>query len=107
DHEPDLAVVRGTLQDYLKREPDPTDEIVLAVEAANTSVLGDTTVKARLYAQNEVPEYWVVVIPRRELIIYRQPSSSKYLDVQTFIDTDTVSPLAAPDSTVKVADLLP
>src|SRR5438309_9266631 len=70
DPEPDVAVVRGTLQDYLTREPDPTDEIILAVEAANTTVLGDTTVKMRLYAYSGVPEYWEVVFPRSQLIVH-------------------------------------
>ncbi len=107
DPEPDVAVVRGTLRDYLDRDPDPALDVLLAVEAANTTLQGDTTTKARLYARHGVPEYWVVAIPRRQLIVYRQPTADGYADVRTYSDSDAVAPLAAPHSPVQVADLLP
>lgn len=107
DPEPDVAVLRGTVRDYLEREPDPATEVLLAVEAANTTLQGDTTTKARIYARHGLPEYWVVAIPRRELIVYRQPTAEGYADVQTYSLSDSVAPLAAPDSLVRVTDLLP
>jgi Uma2 family endonuclease len=67
DPEPDVAVLKGTVADYLEREPDPAAEVLLAVEAANTTLQGDTTTKARLYARHGLPEYWVVAIPSRTL----------------------------------------
>ena len=57
--------------------------------------------------------YWVsetdgtVAIPRRELIVFRGPSPDGYTDVQTYGESGSVAPLAAPDSDVRVADLLP
>jgi Uma2 family endonuclease len=107
DPEPDVAVLQGTLHDYIEREPDPATEVLLAVEAANTTLQGDTTTKARLYARHGLPEYWVVSIRNRELIVHRQPSAGGYLSVQTYGETEAVAPLAAPDSLVRVADLLP
>ena len=103
DPEPDVTVLRGTLRDYLDREPDPSTDVVLAVEAAQTSLRGDTTTKAQLYALHGVPEYWVVAIARRELIVYRQPTADGYAAVQTFSETESVAPLAAPESPFKVA----
>jgi Uma2 family endonuclease len=107
DPEPDLAVVAGTLRDYLEREPNPATEVLLVVEASNTTLRGDTTIKVRLYARYGVSEYWVVSIPNRELIVYRLPDANGYADVQTFGESDSVSPLAAPQDSVRVADLLP
>jgi len=107
DPEPGVAVLQGTVLDYLEREPDPTTEIRLAVEAANTSLNGDTTTKARLYARSGIPEYWVVAIPRRELIVHRRPTADGYADVQTYTERDSVTPMAAPTSPVRVGDLLP
>lgn len=107
DPEPDVAVVSGTLHDYLEREPDPATEVILAVEASNTTLQGDTTTKVRLYGSYGVPEYWVVSIRKRELIVYRQPNAEGYADVQTYSEDAFVTPLAAPNSPVRVADLLP
>src|SRR5258708_28575710 len=105
DPEPDVAVTRGSLHDYIDREPDPATEVLLVVEASDTTLMGDTTTKVRLYAQNGIPEYWVVSVSRRELIVYRQPSGEEYLDVRTYSETESVCPLAAANSAVRVSDL--
>ena len=107
DPEPDLAVVRGVIRDYKERRPDPAIDILLLVEAANTSVKSDTTVKATLYARHGLPEYWVVAIPTRELIVYRQPTANGYAEVQTYPENALVAPLARPSTPVRVTDLLP
>jgi Uma2 family endonuclease len=107
DPEPGAAVLRGSLSNFLDREPIPATEVLLVVEASNTTLHGDTTTKVRLYARNGVPEYWVVAIPTRELIVYRQPRGDEYLDVRTYSDAESVSPLADSSSGVRVSDLLP
>jgi Uma2 family endonuclease len=106
DPEPDVAVLRGSVRDYLEREPDPATEVLLAVETAITTLQGDTTTKAHLYARHGVVEYWVIAIPSRELIVHRQPTADGYIHVQTYSDNDSIVPLAAPNSPVHVADLL-
>jgi Uma2 family endonuclease len=107
DPEPDCAALSGTLRDYLEREPDPATDLLLVVEASNTTLKGDTTIKALLYARHGVPEYWVVAVPNRELIVHRQPTAEGYAEIQTYTAADSVAPLAAPASPVRVADLLP
>ena len=107
DPEPDVAVLRGVVEDYREREPDPATEVMLVVEASNTTLRGDTTTKVRLYARYGLPEYWVVSIPNRELLVYRQPTAEGYADVQTLNESSLVAPIAAPQTTVRVADLLP
>lgn len=107
DPEPDIAVLRGSVRDYLDREPDPATEILLVVEAAHSSLPGDKTTKARIYARHGVPEYWVLAVTQRELILHRDPDRDGYLTVQTFGEDDMISPLASPSSTICVADMLP
>lgn len=107
DPEPDIAVVRGTLRDYLNRRPDPATDILLLVEAANSTLRGDTTVKANLYARHGMPEYWVLAIPTRQLIVHRGPTPDGYTDVRPLHASAIVSPLAAPGASILVADLLP
>ena len=69
----------------------------------------DTTVKALVYAQHGLPEYWVVAIPTRQLIVHRQPTMDGYADVQTYNEDAVVCISACPSRTlsVRVADLLP
>ncbi len=107
DPEPDIAVVRGTLRNYLNRRPDPATDILLLVEAANSTLRGDVTVKANLYSRHGLAEYWVVAIPTRQLIVHRAPTPEGYIDVYTLDATDSISPLAAPNASILVADLLP
>ena len=107
DPEPDVAVVRGTLKDYLDREPNPAEEILLAIEVANTSLRGDLTTKARIYARNRVREYWVVSIPDAEIVVCTQPQGDAFTDVRRYGKTESISPLAAAGRTVKVSDVLP
>jgi Uma2 family endonuclease len=107
DPEPDVAVLRGSVDDYLEREPDPANEVLLLVEVSNSSLKGDTTVKAQIYARHGLPEYWVVAIPNRELIVYRQPTADGYASVQAYRENESVTPLAAPTASVSLADMLP
>jgi Uma2 family endonuclease len=90
DPEPDVAVLRGTTAAYLETQPNPSVDVLLAVQVAESTVEGDTTVKARLYAGAGVPEYWVVSIPDRTVIVFRQPSLEGYAPPITLTENDTV-----------------
>lgn len=109
--EPDVAVVRGELRDYVRAHPaDP----VLVVEVALTSVNFDREHKASLYARAGRPEYWIVNLVDRVLEVRREPAPSPsapygwdYSTVEVLRPGDSVCPLAAPTAQIAVADLLP
>lgn len=109
--EPDVAVVRGSLRDYLTAHPaDP----VLVVEVALTSLAFDRERKASLYARAGRPEYWIVNLVDRVLEVRREPARSAsapygwhYRGVEVSGTGDAVFPLAAPSARIAVADLLP
>ena len=110
DPEPDLAVVPGKPQDYTSH---PTSS-ALVVEVSDSSLRYDTTVKLSLYAAGGIAEYWVVDVNARQLLVFRDPkpdpaaSHGHAYDTQrTLGPADSVSPIAAPNAVVKVADLLP
>ena len=79
----------------------------MVVEVSVSTLTGDKKTKNRIYARNGIPEYWVVNVEGRELIVHRQPGADGYASVVTLQETDTVSPLAAPTSVIAVRDLLP
>ena len=107
DPEPDVAVLRGTTEDYLDHEPNPATDVLLAVEASLTTLPGDQTTKAQLYARHSIREYWIVAIARRELIVHRQPTANGYADVRTYGENEAVAPLSAPGRLVQVSALMP
>jgi hypothetical protein len=108
DPEPDVAVVVGKPGDYTSH---PTTA-ALVIEVADSSLNYDITVKAELYATANIADYWVLDVDGRRLLVFRDPApvpggTAAYRTQLTLGDADSVSPLAAPTATVRVADLLP
>lgn len=109
--EPDVAVVRGGLRDYVAAHPaDP----VLVLEVSLTSLAFDREHKSSLYARAGRPEYWIVNLIDRVLEVRRDPAPSPsapygwdYRVLVVLGTRDSAGPLAAPDALVAVADLLP
>jgi Uma2 family endonuclease len=88
--EPDVAVLRDILPEYRDRHP-RGDELTLLVEIADSSSRFDLTIKAALNARAEVPEYWVLDLTRRILIIHRRPENGGYRDTEQLADQETVT----------------
>lgn len=110
--DPDFAVLRGPPQAENGLD-DPAD-VLLVVEVADSTLLFDTTVKASLYASGQVPEYWVVSIPDRQIIVHRQPTEAptakfgwKYGQVFTIKPGTPIAPLSASDQSIDPATILP
>lgn len=106
DPEPDLALLAQEMDQYLDEEPTPAD-MLLVVEASDSTLAADLTGKARQYGSAGIPEYWVVDIPNRLLHVFREPGADGYATETILTPHDEVRPLAAPDAPVRVADLLP
>jgi Uma2 family endonuclease len=109
--EPDVAVVPGRARDYLAEHP---ARPALLVEVAESSLAFDRGHKGSLYARAGIADYWIVNLVDAVLEVYRAPALDRpaefgwrYLDVQALRPGATVAPLARPDVTVAVANLLP
>jgi len=103
--EPDLAVLREFKPEYQRRHP-RGDELLLVVEVADTSAAFDLSGKAILYARAGVPEYWVVDLVRRMLVVHRQPDGAQYRRIQMHSEDELASMEGRSDS-VLVKDILP
>jgi Uma2 family endonuclease len=107
---PDLAVVAGSPGYY----GDHPVSAALVVEVADTTLQSDLTDKAERYATAGIADYWVLDLNAGALHVFRDPQplpaslgATAYRTHDTLGPGDTVSPLAAPNGTVRVADLLP
>jgi Uma2 family endonuclease len=104
--EPDLAVLAELKDDYRRRHP-RGDELLLIVEVSEAPAQYDATTKRDLYARAEVPEYWVLDVAGRQLIVHRGPVDGQFVDIQTFAEHDAVAPEFSAANTATVASLLP
>ena len=83
------------------------EDLVLVVEIANTSLREDRYVKAPLYAEARIPEYWIVNPAARQIEVYRDPADGVYTTVLVANEGDTLAPLVAPERTVVAGELFP
>jgi Uma2 family endonuclease len=74
--EPDLAVVRGREEDFFAAHPATAE---LAIEIAVTSLEVDR-IKAEVYAEAGIKEYWIVCPQEKRVEVYRQPKAEGYAD---------------------------
>jgi Uma2 family endonuclease len=102
--EPDLAWLRR--KRYRTERPTPGD-VLLVVEVADSSLPKDRGVKARLYAEAGIADYWIVNIPERTIEVYRDPHAGSYRSRVVLRPGDEARPLAFPDVALAVARLFP
>jgi Uma2 family endonuclease len=105
---PDLVVVAGTPRQVAQH---PTTAL-LVIEVSDSTLAFDRGEQADLYASNAIADYWIINVQDRCLEVFRKPvvdaaGIGHYSERLVFAPTQTVSPLAAPQQLIAVADLLP
>lgn len=99
--EPDMAIVPRN-----QKWEQHASGALLVVEVSVSSRLVDLGRKAEIYAAGRIPEYWVLDVEGRELVVHRAPDERTYRDVRRAVEGQQVT-AAAVDLTVAVGDLLP
>ena len=109
--EPDACVVRGSPRDYTGAHP---TRPALVVEVAQSRLRLARGRKASAYARAGIADYWILNLERRVLEVHREAAAPdptrprrSYSAIETLGIDSTVTPLAAPAATIRVADLLP
>ncbi|HYE92690.1 MAG TPA: Uma2 family endonuclease [Terriglobales bacterium] len=109
--EPDVCVVPGAPRDYVDAHP---TRAALVVEVAQSGLRLARGRKAVAYARAGIADYWIVNLVDRVVEVHREPARPGpararwgYAQVDTLGADEAIAPLAAPDSPIRVADLLP
>jgi Uma2 family endonuclease len=103
--EPDVSVLAEFKPEHERRHP-PSDELLLAVEISDSMAWFDLGRKAEIYAASRVPEYWVLDLNRRVLVMHRQSDGKQYTLIQVPSEHQTTS-MDGRAETVLVRELLP
>ncbi|MEM6397701.1 MAG: Uma2 family endonuclease [Bacteroidota bacterium] len=102
--EPDITVIAK--KDYSNQRP-RTEDLHLIVEVSNSSLNRDRTIKAELYAEAGLAEYWIVNLINRQIEVHLHPDSAQRIfgSVNIYKEGNTFeSPFAGE---VVVKELLP
>jgi len=107
--EPDVCVVFGSPRDYVMAHP---SQPALIVEVAQSGLHLGRGRKAAAYARAGITDYWILNLIDRMLEIHREPRNLArrrwgYSSIEVLQANAMVSPLAALDASIRVADLLP
>jgi len=103
--QPDLVLLRPQADYYASRLPGPAD-ILLVVEIAESSIDYDREVKARLYAESGVREYWLVDLNDNVVFAHSTAESGTYRSPQRYRRGQSLRPEALPDCAIAVDALL-
>jgi len=99
--EPDLCIVPR--RDYDRAHP---DEAYLVVEVAGSSLHKDRGVKAALYAESRVPEYWIVNVVDKVIEVHTDPHGASYGSVRILGNGEAIRLSSFPDVVIAVDDVL-
>ena len=103
--QPDVVLLRPTPDFYAGSHPEPVDTLLL-IEVADTSLLYDRGVKLPRYATARVIEVWIVDLAEDAVEVCRTPGPDGYRDVVRVPRGGSLSPVAFPDLTLGVDEIL-
>jgi len=99
--EPDVAVVPRN--NY--RQAHPSDALLI-IEVADSSLTKDRGIKAKLYAECGVPEYWVVNVRDDLVEVHTEIVGGAYTRVEPHRPGSRIRLTAFPDVEIDVRDIL-
>ena len=102
--EADLAIVKRLGREYREHHPYP-ENIFWLIEYANSSLEKDLDIKSKIYAGAGIVEYWVVNLQKLHLVVFRELLDKDYATKFT-LSTGTIQPLAFPDISVVIENIL-
>ena len=104
--EPDCAVLARPAQEFAEHHPIPED-LRIVLEVSDTSLASDISMKGNVYGRAGIPEYWIVDITGRRLLVFRNPGPTGYSSIVAYAESESAAPLASPGTPITVSVLLP
>jgi Uma2 family endonuclease len=102
--EPDVLVCSNP-DEWAYRSP--RTKPLLVIEVADSSLDYDLGEKAALYAEAGVPEYWVVNLIDRVVVLFREPSNGTYLHSLSCDEHANIRSGVWPDVVIEVSAFFP
>lgn len=104
DSEPDIAIVQRLGLEYLEHHP-YSQNVFWLIEYSDSTLDKDLGIKANIYAESGILEYWVVNLRTRQVVVFRHAEDGDYHSKFT-VAAGTINPLAFPDVNVSVESIV-
>ena len=102
--QPDIALLRPR-EDFYKRANPVPEDVLLAVEVADSSLAYDRNVKAPLYARHGIPELWLVDVRGRSVTALSEPGPDGYARRRMLDELHGVAPMRLPEARLDLSTL--
>ena len=102
--EPDLVLLRPRADFYASRHAGPED-ILLIIEIADSSIEYDRDVKACMYAESGIPEYWLADLNANVVSRYSAPERGTFRSLEQCHRGQSIAPQLLPACVIP-ADVL-
>jgi Uma2 family endonuclease len=103
--EPDISVLKRRADFYAQKHPSP-DDVLIAIEVADTTLESDRSIKLPSYARAGIGEAWLVNLNDDRIEIHTRPSQDVYQEVRIILRGQKVSSTAIPSLKLKSDDVL-
>ena len=103
--EPDLCVLR-TEKDYYRYTPKRTEDVLLIVGVAESSMAYDRSIKVPMYARHNLPEVWLIDVQRRELHRFLEPCPDGYQKHDCLPTPATLTPTCLPEISIDMSGVI-
>lgn len=100
-YDPDIMLLRSKQKGYKEQLPQAED-VLLVIEASDSSLNRDQLVKLPEYAAAGIQDYWIVDLKKEVVLVHRDPLGAEYRSVETFGNDAILSPLAAPEFSIEL-----
>ncbi len=100
--QPDIVIARRVEDD----EPFRPKDIILVIEVAETTYDYDRNVKVPRYADEGIPEVWLVNLPEEAIESFTNPINGVYTEVREYRIGEKIRPALLPSVAVDVSDML-
>lgn len=87
--EPDIAVVKYSRNRYSNHHPKPEDTFLL-IEVSDSILKYDRKTKKQLYAKANIPEYWIINIPNKQIEVFTEPENGVYSKAFIYRDKEVI-----------------
>ena len=102
---PDIVLARRREGGYASGHPTP-EEILLVVEVADSSAEYDLQTKGPMYARAGIADYWILDVGRDHVLVLRDPIEAGHSTTRIYRRGERLSPLAFPNLSLAVDDIL-
>ncbi len=103
--QPDVCLLRRR-DDFYRRENAAAKDVLLAMEVADTTVKYDRDIKFPRYAENGIPEAWLIDLENNRVEIHTEPGANGYRLIRVLHRGDVAESTVFEDLKIPVDDIL-